>query len=636
MASCARSVLLDVLDYFRVARAQGLRPALLEFTHPKNRTPLIICGIKPVETLLVKDGTLFHDGNAIGEARDIFHKLKLAPRESFFPAWLGYFSYEFARFFGKACTGAPREFPDAYFQRFREGLVIDDGTVIHHTTLGNIDEKPLPHALPQARAFRPSMSAEDFAGMVKAVKARIREGDVYQVNVSMPFFFDVDDDDMIALYAAMRSNNKSPFMGIMTGDDWWMLSGSPERLFSLHDGRLTARPIAGTKGRMMNEDAERDTINALRSCPKENAEHAMLVDLMRNDLNQIAVPGTVTVDEDRSVEFYRHVMHLVSEISCTTTETLENIFSALFPGGTITGAPKLTVMNAIAKLEAFSRGPYTGSLGYVSSGYGADFNILIRSIYARGTMARINAGAGIVIDSNEESEWHEIARKAQAVKDILENNAHPKPLRAMLKGPALSLHIAARHNVASPASVLFIENFDSFSFNIVDALRSLGARVTVQSVDDNLALDNYSHVVLGPGPGNPERMPSFKAIIESATHLGIPLLGICLGHQAIGHHFGARIRKLPLPMHGKPHDVHHFARGLFSKLRSPITFTRYHSLAISNAPREFDVDAYTEDDSIMAIRHHRLPLFGVQFHPESYLSQGGHMVLRNFLDVKKR
>src|SRR5690606_18669346 len=130
----------------------------------------------------------------------------------------------------------------------------------------------------------------------------------------------------------MRKNNPSPFMGAVHQDNWWLLSGSPERLFSLVDGRISTRPIAGTKKRERDLASDDARVAELFACPKENAEHAMLVDLLRNDLNQISRPGSVRIDEDRSVEFYSHVMHLVSEVSGETSAGLKDIFSAMFPG----------------------------------------------------------------------------------------------------------------------------------------------------------------------------------------------------------------------------------------------------------------------------------------------------------------
>src|SRR5579871_164921 len=616
----------DIFAYFMAAMAAHTKPLLLEFTHPVKKTRLSICGIRPRVILEVRSNTLFRNGAAVGPAIEIFEHLELTPGPGFFPAFLGFFSYEFARHFGKSCHESHPSFPEAYFALYDQGLVIDDQEVVHHDPLPESISHSHSASIPQS--LRPSLTKQEFVHKVSHIKERIRAGDVYQVNLSLPFYFDASACEMLFIYQAMRFNNPSPFMGIVNHNDWWLLSGSPERLFSLHHGHITARPIAGTKKRGPSTVQDDLEVAALKSCAKENAEHAMLVDLMRNDLNQVAEPCTVAVTEDRTVEFYSHVMHLVSEVSARTSASLMEVMKALFPGGTITGAPKESVMKAIAELENQARGPYTGSLGYISAGFGIDFNIIIRSVLKDQERAWINTGAGIVIDSNEETEWQELARKAMALSDILANRAIKKPARPMIKGPKLKA--TSSLNLDNESSVFFLENHDSFSFNIIDALRTLGARVLVDSHLPS-SLKQFSHVIIGPGPGNPESLPTLSQLIEHALKSKVPILGICLGHQAIGHYFGAGIRKIKEPVHGKSHQVFHYGQGLFFDLPSPTTFARYHSLAIDSAPKDFLVDAYTNDDCIMAIRHLKWPVFGVQFHPESYLSQNGDIILGNFL-----
>lgn len=607
-----------ILAYYLAAQKLQAKPSLVEFGFNKG---LAVCGIKPRSILMVKNGRLYKDNRDIGSALDIFEHLKLPPSNNFFPAYMGYFSYEFSQHLGND-TKKSGPFPDAYFALYEQGLVIKDGQIVHHDPLPLLPEVALDLA---AKELTASLSKAEFLPIVSDIQERIRSGDVYQVNFSLPFHFKARSLDLLAIYQKMRSKNLSPFMGLIEDEDWQVLSLSPERLFSFKDGTLSARPIAGTKKRDFDLEKDDALLLDLKNCPKENAEHAMLVDLMRNDLNQVAKPGTVEVSEDRSVEFYGHVMHLVSNLTSKSTASLKEIFSALFPGGTITGAPKKSVMKAIHELEQYPRGPYTGSLGYVS-GEGSDFNILIRSIFRHGDNAFTHAGAGIVIDSSAESEWEEIHKKAQGIKDILNNRHEPKPFRAMLKGPSLPRHEIPK---AKEYSLWFLENNDSFSFNIIDAFKSLKAKVYVARLGEDIH-EYCTHVVIGPGPGNPSLMPELQAVIKRALDLKIPLLGICLGHQALGHYFGAKVRRLKTPVHGQAHLVDHQKQGLFKNLSSPTRFARYHSLVVASAPTEFLIDA-SSDDEIMALRHEHLPIFGVQFHPESYLSEDGLKLLANFL-----
>jgi anthranilate synthase len=300
---------------------------------------------------------------------------------------------------------------------------------------------------------------------------------------------------------------------------------------------------------------------------------------------------------------------------------------AIFPGGTITGAPKYNVMKMISDIEHSPRGPYTGCLGYISSGYGIDFNILIRSLFRYNNTTQINTGAGIVIDSDPAKEWLEVNLKIASIKDILLGHKE-KHIKRNKKIRLLKSNLKDGINIKH-ARVLFYENNDSFSFNIIALLKELGADLDIASTKH--AMHDYSHIIIGPGPGNPKDMPHLSHIINEAMAKNIPLLGICLGHQAIGYTLGASIRKAIKAIHGETRPIYHHNQGLFLGLTSPLMHTRYHSLVIDHIPDSLIIDAYSDDDEIMAIRHKTKPLWGLQFHPESYLSNYGHDLLSNFL-----
>lgn len=615
---------MDLITRFTEACRDGASPSLLEFQHPETGATLRALGISPVKTLGVRDGQLLVNGARDGSALDIFDHLSLEKSPGFFPAYIGYFSYGFARYLGMPHHRAPSSFPDAHLALYESGL-IDESIDL---TDPSLTPNPSTHSPLATQELSASMDRESFCTNVLEIKELIRSGLVYQVNLSLPFYFEAKSSDMPWLYRCMRHYNKSPFMGMMKHDDQWLLSGSPERLLALRDEKLTTRPIAGTKKRESREELDMAMARSLRLCPKENAEHAMLVDLLRNDLNRVARAGSVFLDEDRTIEFYSHVMHLVSNITCTTKEDLGAVFRAIFPGGTITGAPKYEVMKAIARLEDGPRGPYTGSFGYISSGLGVDLNIIIRSILRSQDRTWINTGAGITIDSNPDNEWLEVKRKAQAIADILSGKMRARPKRPDLKGPAL---VRPRPELATiKKRVLFIENNDSFSFNIVADIKAMGASVDL-ATNKSINKEDHSHLIIGPGPGHPQDMPELLWWMSWALKNQIAALGICLGHQAIGHYFGAPVRRLAQPVHGKGHVVRHFGRGLFANLDETFAVGRYHSLALAYAPKDFVVDAYSDDDCIMAIRHVSLPIYGIQFHPESYLSTGGQRLLHNFL-----
>ena len=189
--------------------------------------------------------------------------------------------------------------------------------------------------------------------------------------------------------------------------------------------------------------------------------------------------------------------------------------------------------------------------------------------------------------------------------------------------------------------VLIIDNYDSFTYNLVQALAELGAEVTVRrndaiGVDEALASDP-THIVVSPGPGRPEDAGISVELIAAAGER-VPVLGVCLGHQALATAFGARVGRAVTLMHGKSSQVYHDGRGLYEGLPNPLTAGRYHSLAVheDDLPDELMISAYTSDGEIMGLRHRELRLEGVQFHPESILTPEGHRLLRNFLDLEVR
>ena len=186
---------------------------------------------------------------------------------------------------------------------------------------------------------------------------------------------------------------------------------------------------------------------------------------------------------------------------------------------------------------------------------------------------------------------------------------------------------------------LLIDNYDSFAYNLVHYLGELGAKIAVRrndaiTVDDALALGDEG-IVLSPGPCDPDRAGICLALIAAAAARRRPLLGVCLGHQAIGQAFGGRVVRAPVPMHGKVSLIRHTAEGIFAGLPSPFAATRYHSLIVERdtLPKALSVTAETDDGLIMGLAHRELPIYGVQFHPESIASEHGHDVLRNFLNL---
>jgi anthranilate synthase component 1 len=256
----------------------------------------------------------------------------------------------------------------------------------------------------------------DYLAAVGSALEHIAAGDVYQANLARRWIARLRAGVGAAdVYARLRRTNPAPFAGLADLGGFAVASSSPERLVRVRDGRIETRPIAGTRPRGQAPDDH--SIRELVAHPKERAEHVMLIDLERNDLGRLCVAGTVRVDEYMVVESYAHVHHIVSNVrgELASSATPGAVIRALFPGGTITGCPKVRCMQLIAELEGRPRGMYTGSMGYLAGDGSLDLNILIRSLTLVGDTAELRAGAGIVADSSPARELEETRAKARGV-----------------------------------------------------------------------------------------------------------------------------------------------------------------------------------------------------------------------------
>lgn len=259
---------------------------------------------------------------------------------------------------------------------------------------------------------------ERYLQAVERAKEYIRDGDVFQANLARRWQATLAPGIRgAALYARLRATNPGPFCGLAEWDDWSVVSSSPERLLRIDAGTVETRPIAGTRPRGTHAAGDRALTRELISHPKERAEHVMLIDLERNDLGRICTPGSVEVNEMMVIETYAHVHHIVSNVQgrLMPSVTPGQAIRAVFPGGTITGCPKVRCMEIIGELEAAPRGPYTGSMGYLNRDGSLDLNILIRTLVRRGRQVSFSAGAGIVADSDPQAELAETCSKAQGL-----------------------------------------------------------------------------------------------------------------------------------------------------------------------------------------------------------------------------
>jgi len=269
--------------------------------------------------------------------------------------------------------------------------------------------------------FTANMSKADFEKMVMRTKEYIRAGDIVQTVLSQRWEANVQAPSL-QLYRALRVVNPSPYMYYLRIAGVELVGSSPETLVRCEDGVISVRPIAGTRRRGVNPDEDQQMEQRLLADEKERAEHVMLVDLGRNDVGRVAKPGSVTVDSLMHVERYSHVMHIVSNVTGQLDEskTSYDVLRACFPAGTVSGAPKIRAMEIIDELEPTRRGPYAGAVGYFSFSGNMDMCINIRTVVVKKHQAFIQAGAGIVADSNPEHEYEETCNKAKAMMKAVE------------------------------------------------------------------------------------------------------------------------------------------------------------------------------------------------------------------------
>jgi anthranilate synthase component 1 len=394
-------------------------------------------------------------GNPLEELRNLLasfqaHQSKHLPR--FFGGLVGYLGYDMVKFMERLPdTHGPLDLPDSSFMvpktvlihdSFRQKLHIvncveinegDDFAELYEAACRQIDavaaklKQPMPYdfvdnpAGDHEHRFSSNMDEESFKKMVETAKEYILAGDIIQVVLSQRFHTKTTMSPF-ALYRALRHINPSPYLFYLQLGNVIQIGSSPEILVRLENGEIELRPIAGTRHRGATAAEDRALEEELLADPKERAEHLMLVDLGRNDAGRVARPGSVEVRDLLVIERYSHVMHIVSGVHGLLADDRDqfDVMSACFPAGTVSGAPKIRAMEIIEELEPERRGPYAGAVGYFGFSGNMDFCITIRTIIMRDNDLWIQAGAGIVADSDPGKEFEETLNKARGLRRAVE------------------------------------------------------------------------------------------------------------------------------------------------------------------------------------------------------------------------
>ena len=407
---------------------------------PERLARYSILGVDPVGKVRLQDGRLHASGSLPPPQEDeaplayLQRLLRLHPTTDqgyrYLGGLVGHVSYEFTQRLENLPARASGAFPEFEFGLYLDGLVFDHLTrrVVYFSHGADrsaefieVTRRPLEAKPPRFGPATPNLDAAAFEKMVERAKAAIVEGDIFQVVLSRRYDLPVQGD-LLPYYEALKLANPSPYMYYLKNGERRLVGASPEMLVRVDGGRVETFPIAGTRP-MGRTPAETERLaEELLADQKEAAEHAMLVDLARNDVGRVAEYGTVRVSESRKIERFSHVQHLVSKVEARLRpgKGALDAFAALVPAGTVSGAPKVRAMEIIHDLEKDARGPYAGAVGYFSFNGNADAAIAIRTLTASGDRASVQAGAGIVHDSIPEAEARETEAKARGLLSVAE------------------------------------------------------------------------------------------------------------------------------------------------------------------------------------------------------------------------
>ncbi len=378
-----------------------------------------------------------------------FHVPEISDLPRFTGGVVGYFGYETIQYIEPRLKTAAKpdvlQAPDIFLMVSKELVVFDNlsGKIFLIVHVDPKDEQALEqgeqrldvlaerlhHSVPNLNSdssssevkFVSEFSEDEFKHAVDATREYIRAGDVMQVVLSQRQSTDFTVAP-INLYRSLRSLNPSPYMYYMNMEDFYIVGSSPEILVRLEEDEVTVRPIAGTRPRGKDAQQDHELEMELLADPKELAEHLMLIDLGRNDVGRVAQTGSVMLTDKMIIERYSHVMHIVSNVIGKLTNKLDavDVLKATFPAGTVSGAPKIRAMEIIDEFEPTKRGIYSGAVGYISWDGNMDTAIAIRTAVIKDEKLYIQAGAGIVYDSNPDNEWIETNNKAGAMKKAAE------------------------------------------------------------------------------------------------------------------------------------------------------------------------------------------------------------------------
>ncbi|WP_106495082.1 anthranilate synthase component I [Lentibacillus sp. Marseille-P4043] len=436
------------------SRLTGKKKFLLEssFQH-EQKGKFSFIGANPYQEIIGEGGTtrILHHGS--GEQKNLSEEALQYVRKNlpkietnlpfpFYGGAIGYIGYDAIRQFEDIGEALPDEqnMPDIHLMLYQDVIVFEHRTETVYLVAMNLDgrpEKVLDERLERLQDvlnsnqkqldtdeiepvhFQPEITEEAFKEKVKTAKERVQRGDIFQVVLSQRMKARFSGNPF-SFYRKLRKANASPYMFYIDFDEYLVLGASPESLIQTSGNTVITNPIAGTRARGQTEEEEAMLEKELLTDEKELAEHRMLVDLSRNDLGRVCEVGSITIPTYMKIEKYQHVMHIVSEVHGKLKAGMSSLeaLSACLPAGTVSGAPKIRAMQIINELEETKRGVYAGGIGYINFNHDLNIALAIRSLVIKEEIAYLQAGAGIVYDSNPEKEFQETLHKAKSLMEV--------------------------------------------------------------------------------------------------------------------------------------------------------------------------------------------------------------------------
>lgn len=496
---------------------------------------------------------------------------------------------------------------------------------------GGGKDQPAPPVLPPAPMASDHLPGE-FEKKVDLVREGCRKGDYFEVVLSQTFSSPCDNTPT-QIFRRVCQNNPSPYSFLINMGEEHLVGASPEMFVRVVGDRVETSPISGTVPVGDSPMETADHIKQLLGSEKEESELTMCSDVDRNDMTRVCKPGSVKLIGRRLIETYSRLVHTVDHVEGILAPGFDGLdaFTTHLWAATVTGSPKPMALRTIEALENTPRRWYSGAVGFAGVNGNMNTGMTLRTIHLEKGMASVRAGATLLYDSIPALEERETRIKASAF------------LEAMLGDPSPTAGPGGPDRDRLPGKgkrVLFVDFLDSFVHTLASYVRVTGAEVmTVRVPFPHSVLDEFKPdlMFLSPGPGTPEER-GVGDVVRLALDRGLPLFGVCLGHQGMAQVFGAQLGVLETPVHGKPGTISHRGQGVFQGLPNPFGAARYHSLYVKREglPPELEVLAESGDGVIMALRHKTLPICTVQFHPESILTlkeEVGQRLIENLFSV---